>query len=47
MRTLIATLTLTLLASPLAAQGWIEPLPNVLGGGVTKVRAAVHDLRVT
>ncbi len=42
MRTLIATLTLTLLAGPLAAQGWIEPLPNVLGGGVSKVRTAVH-----
>ncbi len=42
MRTLIATLTLTLLAGPLAAQGWIEPLPNVLGSGVTKVRTAVR-----
>ncbi len=42
MRTLIATLTLTLLAGPLAAQGWIEPLPNVLGSGVSKVRTAVH-----
>ncbi|MCH6546835.1 MAG: VWA domain-containing protein [Gemmatimonadetes bacterium] len=42
MRTLIATLTLTLLAGPLAAQGWIEPLPNVLGGGVSRVRTAVH-----
>ena len=42
MRTLIATLTLALLAGPLAAQGWIEPLPNVLGGGVSKVRTSVR-----
>jgi len=42
MRTLIATLTLTLLAGPLAARGWIEPLPNVLGSGVSKVRTTVH-----
>jgi Ca-activated chloride channel family protein len=42
MRTILATLAMTLLAGPLAAQGWIEPAPHVLGGGVTKVRTAVH-----
>jgi Ca-activated chloride channel family protein len=44
MRTTLAVLTLALLAQPLGAQGWIEPLPG--RGGVVKVRTAVA-VRVT
>jgi Ca-activated chloride channel family protein len=44
MRTSLAILTLALLAQPLSAQGWIEPLPG--RGGVVKVRTAV-TVRVT
>jgi len=44
MRTPLAILTLALLAQPLTAQGWIEPLPG--RGGVVKVRTAV-SVRVT
>ncbi len=44
MRTISAAVTLILLAGsgPLAAQGWIEPAPHILGGGVSKIRTAVH-----
>ena len=42
MRTLLLGFALTLTTSPLFAQGWIEPPQNVLGGGVSKVRTAVH-----
>jgi Ca-activated chloride channel family protein len=44
MRTSLAILTLALLAPPLSAQGWIEPLPG--RGGVVKVRTTV-SVRVT
>jgi Ca-activated chloride channel homolog len=44
MRTAFALVTLALLAQPLAAQGWIEPLPG--RGGVMKVRTAV-GVRIT
>ncbi|MCZ6916778.1 MAG: VIT domain-containing protein [Gemmatimonadetes bacterium] len=42
MRTLFALVTLTTMAAPLAAQGWIEPPVAVLGNGVSKIRTAVH-----
>ena len=45
MRTLLSFLALAVLASPLKAQGWIEPLPG-RPAGVVKVRTAV-SVRVT
>ncbi len=42
MRTLLALVTLTTMAAPLVAQGWIEPPVAVLGNGVSKIRTAVH-----
>lgn len=41
MRALSALVALGLMAGPLAAQGWIEPLPGRPGNGVAKVRTAV------
>ena len=46
MRVLYTFLALGLMAAPLAAQGWIEPLPGGPANGVTKVRTAV-SVRVT
>lgn len=41
MKTLISLCLATLLAAPLAAQGWIEPPPNRPDFGVVKVRSEV------
>jgi Ca-activated chloride channel family protein len=41
MRALSALLALGLMAAPLSAQGWIEPLPGRPGNGVAKVRTVV------
>ncbi|MFQ5702427.1 MAG: VIT domain-containing protein [Gemmatimonadales bacterium] len=46
MRTIIAVATASLLAAPLAAQGWIEPLPGHMGPAVERVRTTV-SVRVT
>ena len=41
MRTLLALAAASLLAAPLEAQGWIEPLPGHWANGVVKIRTAV------
>lgn len=41
MRSLLVVLALSLVAAPLAAQGWIEPRPGIARFGVVKVRTAV------
>jgi Ca-activated chloride channel family protein len=46
MRSFVLAGLATLLAAPLAAQGWIEPLPGRPMSGVVKVRSAV-SVRVT
>ena len=46
MRSFLLAGLVTLLAAPLAAQGWIEPLPGRPLSGVVKVRSAV-SVRVT
>ncbi len=46
MRVLYTFLALGLMGAPLAAQGWIEPLPGGPANGVVKVRTAV-SVRVT
>ncbi len=48
MKTFTAALVASLLASPLLAQGWIEPVPGTDPAfGVIKVRTAVGSGRAT
>ncbi len=42
MRTILSGLALICLATPAAAQGWIEPPHRWLGGGISKLRTAVR-----